>query len=87
MHLIVLKGSFFWINVILKVVLRRLVAGFPPRRLGFEPSSGYVVSVADEVALGQWGRFSPSISVSPSNCHSTDCFALIIIIIYHQWLV
>jgi hypothetical protein len=25
-----------------------------------------------------WGRFSPSTSVSPANCHSTDCSTLII---------
>jgi hypothetical protein len=33
--------------------LRRLVAGFPPRRPGFEPRSGYVGFVVDKVALGQ----------------------------------
>jgi hypothetical protein len=33
--------------------LRWLVAGFPPRRSGFEPSSGYVRFVVDKVALGK----------------------------------
>jgi hypothetical protein len=31
----------------------RLVAGFPPRRPGFDPRSGYVGFVVDKVALGQ----------------------------------
>jgi hypothetical protein len=33
--------------------LRRLVAGVPPRRPGFDPGSGHVGFVADKVALGQ----------------------------------
>jgi hypothetical protein len=33
--------------------LRRLVAGFPPRRPGFKPGYGHVVFVVDKVALGQ----------------------------------
>jgi hypothetical protein len=33
--------------------LRRLVAGFPPLRLGFEPRSGHVAFVVDSVVLGQ----------------------------------
>jgi hypothetical protein len=33
--------------------LRRLVAGFPQRRPGFEPRSGHVRSVVDKVPLGQ----------------------------------
>jgi hypothetical protein len=33
--------------------LRWLVAGFPPRRFGFEPRSGHVGFVVDRVALGQ----------------------------------
>jgi hypothetical protein len=33
--------------------LRWLVAGFPPRRPGFEPRSGRVGYVVDKVALGQ----------------------------------
>jgi hypothetical protein len=33
--------------------LRLLVAGFPPRRPGFEPRSGHVGFVVDKVALGQ----------------------------------
>jgi hypothetical protein len=32
--------------------LKRLVAGFPPQRLGFEPGSGHVGFVVDKVALG-----------------------------------
>jgi hypothetical protein len=33
--------------------LKRLVAGFPPRRPGFDPRSGHVGFVVDKVALGQ----------------------------------
>jgi hypothetical protein len=33
--------------------LKRLVAGFPPRRPGFKPGSSHVGFVADKVALGQ----------------------------------
>jgi hypothetical protein len=33
--------------------LRRLVAGFPPRRPGFDPSSGHVGFLVETVALGQ----------------------------------
>jgi hypothetical protein len=33
--------------------LKRLVAGFPPRRPGFNPGSGQVGFVVDKVALGQ----------------------------------
>jgi hypothetical protein len=33
--------------------LRRLVAGFPPLRLGFDPRSGHVGFVVDKVVLGQ----------------------------------
>jgi hypothetical protein len=33
--------------------LRRLVAGFPPRRPGFDPRSGLVGFVVDKVALRQ----------------------------------
>jgi hypothetical protein len=33
--------------------LKRLVAGFPPRRPGFKPGSGQVGFVVDKVALGQ----------------------------------
>jgi hypothetical protein len=33
--------------------LKRLVAGLPPRRTGFEPGSGQVGFVVDKVALGQ----------------------------------
>jgi hypothetical protein len=34
-------------------LIRRLVAGFPPRRPVFEPGSGHVGFVMDKVALGQ----------------------------------
>jgi hypothetical protein len=33
--------------------LKRLVAGFPPRRPGFDPGSGQVEFVVDKMALGQ----------------------------------
>jgi hypothetical protein len=33
--------------------LKRLVAGFPPRRPGFKPGSGHVGFVVDKVAPGQ----------------------------------
>jgi hypothetical protein len=33
--------------------LKRLVAGFPPRKPGFDPRSGHVGFVVDKVALGQ----------------------------------
>jgi hypothetical protein len=33
--------------------LKRLVAGFPPQRPGFEPGSGHVGFGVDKVALGQ----------------------------------
>jgi hypothetical protein len=33
--------------------LRRLFAGFPPRRPGFEPRSGHVGLLVDELPLGQ----------------------------------
>jgi hypothetical protein len=33
--------------------LRRLVAGFPPRRTGLEPMSVYVGFVVNKVAVGQ----------------------------------
>jgi hypothetical protein len=34
-------------------IFKLLVAGFPPRRPGFEPGSGHVGFVVDKVALGQ----------------------------------
>jgi hypothetical protein len=36
-----------------KSTYKRLAAGFPPRRPGFEPGSGHVGFVVDKVALGQ----------------------------------
>jgi hypothetical protein len=55
--------------------LKRLVAGFPPWRPGFDPGSGQVGFVEDKVALGQifseyFGFFA--------NLHSTK-FSIIII--------
>jgi hypothetical protein len=49
--------------------LRRLVAGLPPRRPGFDPGSVRVGFVVDKVALGQ--VFLPSTSVFPCQIHST----------------
>jgi hypothetical protein len=37
----------------MRAMLRRLVAGFPPWRPGFEPRSGHVGFVVGKVALGQ----------------------------------
>jgi hypothetical protein len=60
-------------------LLRRLVVGFPTQRPGFEPGSGHVGLVVDEVALGQ--VFSEYFGF-PSNLHSTSCST-----IYHLGLV
>jgi hypothetical protein len=49
--------------------LRRLAAGLPLRRPGFDPESVHVGFVVDKVALGQ--VFSPSSSVFPCQFHST----------------
>jgi hypothetical protein len=49
--------------------LRRLVAGLPPRRPGFDPASIHVGFVVDKVALGH--VFLPSTSVSPCQYYST----------------
>jgi hypothetical protein len=48
---------------------RRLVAGLPQRRLGFDPRSVHVGFVVDKVTLGQ--VFPPSTSVFPCQFHST----------------
>jgi hypothetical protein len=56
--------------------LRRLVAGFQPRRPGFEPGSVHVGFVVDKVVLGQ--VFSDYFS-SPANSHSTICSTIIIV--------
>jgi hypothetical protein len=53
--------------------LKRLVAGFPPRRAGFDLGSGQVGFVVDKVALGM---FSPSTSVSLASLHYTNCFTI-----------
>jgi hypothetical protein len=47
------RQSEHWTICMLKPNLRRLVAGFPPRRPCFEPESSHVEFVVDEVALGQ----------------------------------
>jgi hypothetical protein len=62
--------------------LRRLVAGLPPRRPGFDPGSVHVGFVVDKVALGQvfsqvlrfsllisfhWDRFFPEYFGFPLN--------------------
>jgi hypothetical protein len=60
----------------------QLVAGFPPRRPGFDPGSGHVGFVVDKVALGQ--VFSEYFG-SPANLHSTNCST--ITFIYHLGLV
>jgi hypothetical protein len=57
--------------------LKKIVAGFPPRRPGFKPLSGHV-----EFCDGQkWhrGRFSSRTSVSPANLHSI-CFSIVMFI-------
>jgi hypothetical protein len=59
----------------LKLIQKRLVAGFPPRRPGFAAGSGQVGFVVNKLA---WGRSSPSTSVSPANLHSTK-FSIMII--------
>jgi hypothetical protein len=51
--------------------LKRLVAGFPPRRSGIRArvwSCGILWWTK-----WRWGRFSPRTSVSPANLHSTNC--------------
>jgi hypothetical protein len=49
--------------------LRRLAAGLPPRRPGFDPGSVHVGFVVDKVALGQVfprvPRFSPVSFIPP----------------------
>jgi hypothetical protein len=54
--------------------LRRLVAGIPPRRPGFDPGSVYAGLVMDKVALGQ--VFPPSTSVVACQFHSTGAALL-----------
>jgi hypothetical protein len=54
--------------------LRRLVAGFPPRRPGFKPGSGHVGFCDGH--KWRWGRFYPRASSSPANVHSTIIFTI-----------
>jgi hypothetical protein len=55
--------------------LRRLVAGFPPLRPGFDSGSVHVGFVVDKVALGQ--VFPPSTSVFPCQFHFTGATLLV----------
>jgi hypothetical protein len=55
----------------------RLVAGFPPRRFGFEPRSGMWDLWWTK---WHWCRFSLSTSVFPASSHPTDCSTFIIIV-------
>jgi hypothetical protein len=55
--------------------LKRLVAGFPPRRPGFAPGQ---VMWDLWCTKWDWARFSPSTSVSSANRHSTRLSSLII---------
>jgi hypothetical protein len=54
--------------------LRGIIAGFPQRRHEFGPGR----------TKRQWGRFSPSTTVSPAK-YSIDCSTLIIII--RRWYI
>jgi hypothetical protein len=57
--------------------LRRVVAGFPPRRPWFESGSGHVGFAMDQ---GHWSTFYLSTSDSHDN-HCTDCSTFIIIVV------
>jgi hypothetical protein len=63
-------------------LLRRLVAGFPPRRPGFKTGSGHVGFCDGQ--KWRWGRFSLRTSVSTANLHSI-CFSTIIFTITRGW--
>jgi hypothetical protein len=53
--------------------LKRLVAGFPPQRPGFDPISGYVDFVLDRVVLGQvFSKFTLKILIPPTVPYSSD---------------
>jgi hypothetical protein len=63
----------WWVNAVLHCCkgtekaapyLRRLVAGFPPRRPGYKPGSGHVRFCDGQ--KWRWGRSSPRTSVSPA---------------------
>jgi hypothetical protein len=74
--------SYHYINSSVTAVpwLRRLVAGLPPRRRGFDPGSVHVGFVMDKVALGQVFprvlRFSPEYFGFPLSFHSTGASLL-----------
>jgi hypothetical protein len=77
--------SMYIINAPMAVPwLRRLVAGFPPRRPGFEPRSRHVGFMMDKVATGAGFlpvlRFPLPILIPPIAPHS-------FIIVYHPGLV
>jgi hypothetical protein len=57
------EGSFPLIKSKAAPQLRRLVAGFPPRRPGFKPESGHVGFCDGH--KWRWGRFSPRTSRFP----------------------
>jgi hypothetical protein len=59
----------------------RLVGGFLPRRLGFDPRPGHVGIVVDSV---HWGGVSSNTTVSPVNSYSISCF---ISVIHHPGMV
>jgi hypothetical protein len=61
---------------------KKIVAGFPPRRLGFKPGTGHVAFCDGQ--KWRWGRFSPRTSVSHVNLHSI-CFSTIIFTITRGW--
>jgi hypothetical protein len=63
--------------------LRRLAAGLPARRSGFDPGSVHVGFVVDKVALGQVfpEYFGLSLSISFHRCSITRTIIIIIIII------
>jgi hypothetical protein len=60
--------------------LKRLIAGFPPRRPGF-------ASKGDHVAFVMGGRFSPSTSDSPANHHPTNFSIIILTRSWHNRLI
>jgi hypothetical protein len=62
-------------------IIRRLVAGFPPRRPGFTPGSGHGFCDGQK---WRWGTFSQRTSVSPANLHSI-CFSTIIFTFTRAW--
>jgi hypothetical protein len=76
-HTVVCQTVFIIIIIVIEVThrdkavpwLRRLAAGLPPRRPGFDPGSVHVAFEVDKVALGQVFprvlRFSPVNFIPP----------------------